>query len=80
MQDIEYGAVLVDRPSEVVARTTDADEHRVQMPLVAGAGPAPPERGGERPPEAQALGPNVLVTDPDAPLRQNQRALAPAQA
>ena len=35
-QHIEYVAVLVDRPPQVVLTAVDADEDLVEMPLVAG--------------------------------------------
>jgi hypothetical protein len=40
-QDIEYDAVLVDRPSEIMQYTADPDEHLNQMPLVSRSRPAP---------------------------------------
>ena len=39
--DIEHLAVLVDRTPEVVQLADDADEHLVQVPLVAGSWTSP---------------------------------------
>ena len=36
-QDVEHVAALVYRPPELVLRAIDADEHRVQVPLIARA-------------------------------------------
>jgi hypothetical protein len=52
-QDIKHAAMLVDRPPEIGDLTADADEHLVQVPLVARPRPAPLERVGERPPQAR---------------------------
>src|SRR3954471_1767883 len=70
----------VDRPSEVVELAADADEHLVQVPLVAWAGTALLERAGERPPEPQARGAYALVAHDDAALGQDRLDLAQAQA
>jgi hypothetical protein len=34
-QDVEHGAVLVDRPPQIVLFAADAEEHFIQMPFVA---------------------------------------------
>ena len=38
-QDVEHGAVLVDRPPEMMELAADANEHLVQVPFVAWPGP-----------------------------------------
>jgi hypothetical protein len=58
----------------------DADEHLIQVPLIARARPAPLERVGERPAEAPAPGADALVAHDDAALGQDQLDLAQAQA
>ena len=57
-QDVEYGAVLVDRAPQVVDRAVDADEDLVEVPPVTGLGSAPAQLVGVGLPElgAPALG------------------------
>ena len=74
------GAVLVDRPPEVVQLAPDPDEDLVQVPLVARPGSAPLERGGEGVTKPPAPGADALVADHDAALGQNRLDLAQAQA
>ena len=70
--------MLVDGSPEIVQLAADADEHLVQMPLIAWLWPAALERVGERPPEPQAPGADALVADEDAALGQDQLDLAQA--
>ena len=72
--------MLVDGSPQTVRFAADADEHLVQVPLVALAGPTPFERVGERPPEAQAPGANALVAHHDAALGQDRLNVVQAQA
>ena len=55
-QDIQYVAVLVDRPPQVVGLAVDLDEYLVKVPLVARLGP----------PAAQPIG--VGLTELPSPL------------
>jgi hypothetical protein len=55
-QNIEHGTVLIDRSPQIVQLAADADEHLIQMPLVARPWPAALERVGECPAKAQTPG------------------------
>jgi len=59
---------------------TDADEHLVHEPFVARPWPAPSQRGGEHPTEAQAPVTDALVADHDAACGQDQFDVTPAEA
>ena len=61
--------MLVDRPPQVVGRAVDLDEHLVEVPLVAGAGPAAAQPVGVGLPELGAPLPDRFVGDHDAALR-----------
>jgi hypothetical protein len=65
-------AVLIDGPPEVMQLAADADEHFVQVPLVARLGPAPLQGVGEQPAEAQAPLADALVADHDPARGQDQ--------
>src|SRR6266404_6084959 len=56
------------------------DEHLVHVPLVAGLWPAPLQRIGEDPAEAQAPLADALVADDDPTRRQDQLNISQAQA
>jgi len=73
-------AVLIDGPPEVMQLAADADEHFVQVPLVARLGPAPLQGVGEQPAEAQAPLADALVADHDPARDQDQLDVAQAQA
>src|SRR3954468_19541271 len=81
-QDVEHGAVLVDRPPEVAELAPDPDEDLVQVPLVARTRPALLERVGEGATEAQAPGADALVlttTPRSARIVSTSRWLRPKQ-
>ena len=71
-QDVEDISVLVDRTPKIVLLAADADEHLVQVPLVAGLWPSLPQHIGEDPAEAQAPLADALVADDDPTRRQDQ--------
>jgi hypothetical protein len=55
-----------------VLLAADADEHLIDVPLIAGLWPSLPERIGEDPAKAQAPLANALVADDDPTRRQDQ--------
>lgn len=71
-QDVENISVLVDRPPEIVLLAADANEHFVQVPLVARLWPAPLQLVGEDPTKTQAPLANALIADDDPTRRQDQ--------
>src|SRR4051812_694368 len=79
-QDVEQGAVLVARPPQVVQLAADAEEHLIQVPLVARPWPTPLERVGEGSPEPETPGADALVAHYDAALGQDRLDVAQAQA
>ncbi len=78
-QDIEHGAVLVDGAPQIVLRAVDLDEDLVEMPLVAGPWPLPPERIGVALAELAAPLADRLVAQDHAPLGQELLHVAIAQ-
>ena len=79
-QNVEDISVLVDRAPKIVLLAADPDEHLVHVPLVAGLWPAPLQRIGEDPAEAQAPLADALVADDDPTRRQDQLNISQAQA
>jgi hypothetical protein len=78
-QDVEDISVLVDRAPKIVLLAADADEHLVDVPLVARLWPAPLQHVGEDPAEAQAPLADALVADHDPTLGQDQLNITQAQ-
>src|SRR5690348_5030030 len=79
-QNVEDISVLVDRAPQIVLLAADPDEHLVHVPLVSGLWPAPLQRIGEDPAEAQAPLADALVADDDPTRRQDQLNISQAQA
>src|SRR3984893_12143854 len=79
-QNVEDISVLVDRAPKIVLLAADPDEHLVHVPLVAGLWPAPLQRIGEDPTEAQAPLADPLVANDDPTRRQDQLNISQAQA
>src|SRR4051794_30430572 len=65
-QDVEYGALLVDRPPQPVLLARDLDLDLVQVPLVAGTGQPPADLVREALAELERPLPHGLVADRDA--------------
>src|SRR3984893_6620235 len=72
-QNVEEISVLVDRAPKIVLLAADSDEHLVLWP-------APLQRIGEDPAEAQAPLADALVADDDPTRRQDQLNISQAQA
>src|SRR3954469_11596604 len=77
-QDVEHDAVLVHRAPQPVLLAGNFDSNLVQMPLVSGAGPPPPNPIGECLAEFQRPLSYGLVADDDA--ARGQHLLDHAQA
>jgi hypothetical protein len=71
--------LLVDRAPKAVLLAADADEHFVQVPLVARLWPAPLQHVSEDPTKAQAPLANALIADDDPTRHQDQLDFAKAQ-
>jgi hypothetical protein len=78
-QNIEYDAVLVDRPPEIMQYTPDPDEHLIQMPLVTRSRSAPAQFVGEARAELQAPLPNALIGDDYTTLRRRLHHARPEE-
>src|ERR1700736_581442 len=78
-QNVEDISVLVDRAPKIVLLAADPDEHLVHVPLVARLWPAPLQRIGEDPAEAQTPLADALVADHDPARRQDQLNITHAQ-
>ncbi len=64
--------MLINRSPEIMQFAANAHEHLVEKPFVTGFRPAPLERVGVGPSEAQAPLTDGLVADHDASRRQDQ--------
>ena len=69
-QYVQHVAVLVDRAPQVVLLAVDLHEHFIEVPAVAGAGPAAAQPAGVVGSEPFAPGPDRLVGDYDAAFEQ----------
>src|SRR3984893_1656250 len=78
-QDVEDISVLVDGAPKIVLLAADTDENLVHVPLVARLWPAPLQRIGEDPAEAQTPLADALVADHDPTRRQDQLNITQAQ-
>src|SRR5690348_17058120 len=79
-QNVEDISVLVDRAPKIVLLAAYPDEHLVHVPLVAGLWPAPLQRIGEDPAEAQTPLADALGAHDDPTRRQDQLNISQAQA
>jgi hypothetical protein len=71
-RDIENHAVLIDCAPEIVLDAVDPDEHLIQMPAVAGPGPASPQSAGEGPGKLSTPPPDRFGGDNHTALSQHQ--------
>src|SRR3984893_16487601 len=78
-QDVEDIAVLVGGTPKIVLLAAATDENLVHVPLVARLWPAPLQRIGENPAEAQTPLADALVADHDPTRRQDQLNITQAQ-
>ena len=72
--------MLINGSPEIVQFAADADEHLIEKPFVSGLWPAPLERLGVGPSEAQAPRADALVADHDTARGQDQLDFPQAQA
>ena len=79
-QDVEHVPVLIHGAPKVMHLAADAQEHLVEEPFVARPWPAPLQRVGELPAEAQAPLADGLVADHDPARGENGLDVAQAEA
>ncbi len=79
-KNVKHDAVLIDGPPEIMLFTVDPNEDFVQVPFVAGPGPAPTKIVREARAELQTPPPDALIRNKDAALRQEQLDISKAQA
>jgi hypothetical protein len=79
-QDIQYMAVVIHGPPEIVPLTTNREKHLIQVPLVTRSGAPPAELIGIGLPKLLAPLPNRFVRDEDATGEQQLFDIAIAQA
>ena len=78
-QDVQYVAVLIDRPPEVRGLAVDLETDLIQVPFIAWLGPAPSELVGILLAKLQTPLPNRFIAHEDAPLSQKVFNVAVAQ-
>src|ERR1700761_8612335 len=70
-EDVEHNTILVDGTPEIMLHALNADEHFVEVPLVAGAWPATSQATSDTGGEFPAPAPHGLVRHDDAALCQD---------
>jgi hypothetical protein len=78
-EDVDYIAVLVDRPPKILLPTLNIDEQFVQVPRVAHPPAASPQRSSIRRPEGPTPLPNRFVGDRHTALGQQILRIAEAE-
>jgi hypothetical protein len=79
-QNVEHGPVLIDRAPEITEFALDANEHRIEEPVIAWTRTAALRCVCEEPTASQTLLSNGLVADHGVTCGQDQLDVAQAQA
>jgi hypothetical protein len=79
-KDVEYYPVLVHGAPQIVQHTSDADEHLVEVPGIAGPRPSSAQPAGELGTEVQAPMPDAFVGHHDTAFGQDQLYVVQAEA
>jgi len=78
-QDVQYDAVLINGPPQIVQRAPDADEHLVEVPRIAGPRSSPAQSPGEVGTELPTPVSDALVGDHNATFGQDQLDITQAE-
>ena len=71
-KDVQHNAILIDSTPEITLDTLDWNKPLVEVPLISGPRPTPPQATGKMCTELFTPGPYRLVGDLDAALSQDQ--------